>query len=116
LKGKVVLLNFWATWCDPCKAEMPIFQTVGEKYQKDGLVILAVDNHEDTATVSDYIKQSNLKLTIGLDSSGAISRQYNAVGMPLSYIIGRDGVIHVKQAGPFSLTSLEAALKGYLGN
>jgi peroxiredoxin len=92
-KGKVVLLNFFATWCPPCRAEMPDLESSYKELKDKGLEIIAVDLQEDQNTVSGYVKSLGLSFTILLDRGADVFGQYHVTGLPTSYFIDRDGVV-----------------------
>jgi len=115
LKGRVVLVNFWATWCGPCRAEMPFFQRLADSYDKKDFQVLAIDFLESPEQISKFTSQLGLKFDIGLDQKGAINRTYNVLSYPTSYIIGRDGKVLARQSGPFTPPEkLETALKQWM--
>lgn len=89
--GKVVLLNFFATWCGPCRSEMPDIEKVYAKFKNQGLVVLAVDLQEGPAAVKRYAHELGLTFPIALDQSGRIGVTYGARGIPTSYLIDRSG-------------------------
>jgi thiol-disulfide isomerase/thioredoxin len=91
LKGKFVFLNFWATWCPPCRSEMPAMQALYEKLQAKGFVILAIDLAEEAAVVRDYVKQNKLTFPVLLDKSGEVGGIYGAQSIPTTYLIDRTG-------------------------
>ena len=91
LKGKVVFLNFWATWCPPCRGEMPSMERLYQKLKDKGLVILAVDLQEDAKSVQKFVNQHKLTFTVLLDSDGRVGATYGARSIPTSYIVGRGG-------------------------
>jgi thiol-disulfide isomerase/thioredoxin len=117
LKGKVVFLNFWATWCGPCRSEMPSMQRMYEKLKGEGLEILAVDQKEDKATVQRYTKALNLSFPILLDTTGRVNAQYNASALPTTYLFDRAGFIYALAVGarewdtPEMLETLRLVLK-----
>jgi len=92
-KGKVVILNFWATWCPPCRAEMPSMETLYQRFKNQGLEILAVDLGERTATVRQFIRNSRNTFPVLMDESGEVSSLYGIEAIPTSYIIDREGKI-----------------------
>ncbi len=103
LRGQVVLLNFWATWCAPCKAEMPALQRVYADEKARGLRVLAVTVETDTATVSAFVRRYGLGFTILLDGGAQVSRLYRVQGTPTTFFIDRRGVIRsVVVGGPMS--------------
>ena len=93
-RGRPVLLNFWASWCGPCRAEMPYFQAVYEEAEGEGLALLAINVGEDRARVQSFVREQRLTFTVGLDLDGDVARAYR-VGPPLpaSFFIDREGVI-----------------------
>jgi len=101
-RGKRVLLNFWATWCPPCRAEVPILQAAHEKYGDDDFVILGVDYGESKTQVAEFARANNLTFKLALDESGQALQSYNVRGIPTSYFIDRQGVIVARQAGAVS--------------
>lgn len=91
LRGKVVLLNFWATWCEPCIIEMPSLQRLYSTFRERGLVVLAVGVD---GTMEDFRKKRDLMslaFPIWVDAPGAIKKRYGLTGVPESFVIGRDG-------------------------
>ena len=92
-KGKVVFLNFWATWCPPCIAEMPAIQELSEKYENE-VVFIGVDVAEDSLKVQDFIDREGYTYNIGLDSYGDLIRDvYPTDGIPYTIVIDADGII-----------------------
>lgn len=102
-KGKKVILNFWATWCPPCKAEMPHMQKFYEENKEDGIEILAVnltDMDSGMDSIESFVKDYGLTFKIPLDQQGDIGRQYQAFTIPTSYLIDSSGIISNKIVGP----------------
>ncbi|MCL2210449.1 MAG: TlpA family protein disulfide reductase [Treponema sp.] len=93
LKGKTVILNFWATWCPPCRAEMPSMDTFYKRYKDKSLEILAVDIGENINTVRQFIQKNNYSFPILLDTTRRISSIYGIEAIPTTYIIDRQGKI-----------------------
>ncbi len=93
LKGKVVFLNFWATWCGPCRTEMPSMQRMYEKLKGEGLEILAVDLQEGKDQVQSFARELGLSFPILLDSTGKVGAHYNARAIPTTYLFDRKGFI-----------------------
>jgi len=92
LRGKVVLLNFWATWCAPCRQEMPSLERLYEKFADRGdFQILTVDVQEGPKTVGDFLKVNRYHLPAVIDSDGQIAAAYSAQSIPLSVIIDANG-------------------------
>lgn len=90
--GKVILLNFWATWCGPCVGEMPAFQDLYEEYG-DKIEILAVNCMEDEDTVNQFIEETGYTFPIAYDVDGTISFTYPSSGIPYTLVIGADGIV-----------------------
>jgi peroxiredoxin len=102
-KGKKVILNFWATWCPPCKAEMPHMQKFHEQNVENGIEIVAVNltNLDKGQTeIENFAKEYGLTFDIPLDEEGTIGAQYQAFSIPTSYIIDSKGIITKKIIGP----------------
>jgi len=97
--GKVVLLNFWATWCDPCRAEMPAMQRLQDKLAGKPFVILAVDFGESEATVGGFLKQVPLKFTILLDRDMKTANAWKVRALPLSFLIDADQKVRYSVLG-----------------
>jgi peroxiredoxin len=112
LQGQPVIINFWASWCPPCRAEMPAFQAAWQEYEDDHLVIIAINaTHQDSrADVEEFIKINQLTFPILLDSNGAVSATYQIHSLPTTYFINREGIITNKLIGgpiPLSLLRIE---------
>ncbi len=102
LRGQVTLINVWATWCPPCRAEMPAIQSVYEQYRDQGFTVLAVNTHEDPDVVTAFMDQHALTFPALLDQDGAVSQTYRASVMPSSFFVDRQGVIRAVYKGPMS--------------
>lgn len=99
-RGKVVLLNFWATWCMPCRQEMPGMESLWKKYQHRGLVIIAVSTEEGSpARVQSFVKRLKLSFPIALDPDATVSDLYQVSGLPVSFLIDQQGRIAAKITG-----------------
>ncbi len=108
LKGKVVFVNFWATWCLPCIEEMPALEKLHQELQKDGLVILAVNFQEGSARVKEFFTEHNLTFTPLLDRDGKVTERYQAWALPASVIINKRGEIAARAVGSKNWDSDEA--------
>lgn len=107
--GKVVLLNFWATWCIPCREEMPAMQRLWERYRDQGLVILAISvDRTKRKHVASFVNKQKLNYPILMDPEGEVRNRYEVVGLPMSYLIGRDGKISGRVIGGANWDSSEA--------
>ncbi len=92
-KGKIVLVNFWATWCKPCTSEMPAMQTVYDQLRDKDFVVLAVNELEDEAKVREHIQQYNHTFPVLLDRENQVANQYGVFGLPVSVFIDQQGVV-----------------------
>jgi len=110
LRGKPVVLNFWATWCPPCKQEMPDIEKAYQKYRGEGLVVLGVDQMEDLDTVQKFVKQNGYSWTFLLDSDGEASKVYRASALPTTYFVDRQGIIRDVQVGAINAALLDSKL------
>jgi peroxiredoxin len=95
LKGKVVLLNFWASWCPPCKAEMPAMQEVFDQYKDQGFVILAVNStiQDDPGEAVAFYEEMGLTFPLLMDRDGSVTQTYQVRSLPTSFFIDREGII-----------------------
>lgn len=100
LKGQVVLINVWATWCPPCRVEMPAIQAAYTQYREQGFTVLAVNLQEPPSTVSAFMDEERLTFPALLDTDGRVSATYQARVLPSSYFVDRDGVIRAVYRGP----------------
>ncbi|MDR1997465.1 MAG: TlpA family protein disulfide reductase [Candidatus Margulisbacteria bacterium] len=115
-KGQVVLLNFWATWCNPCTEEMPSMEELYTRLRAHGLEVLAVNLNEKPKTVADFIQKSGYTFPVLLDQSGKASRKYGIQAIPATFIIDREGYVIAAVVGsknwtdPAILAALESCL------
>ncbi|MDO8690543.1 MAG: redoxin domain-containing protein [Dehalococcoidia bacterium] len=113
-RGKAVMVNFFATWCPPCRAEMPTLQSTYKDMQSQGFEIVAVDLQEDQGAVSGYAKSLGLSFTILLDRNATVYGQYHITGLPTSYFIDRDGIVKDYVIGGLSKDLLKQKLNNIL--
>lgn len=106
LRGKAVLLNFWATWCGPCKVEMPWFVELQNKYGAQGLQVVGIAMEDDQGPVEEFTKQIGVNYTI-LMGKNAVGDAYSVVGLPTTYYIDRSGKIVARHIGLVSLSEIE---------
>jgi peroxiredoxin len=99
-RGKVVLVNFWATWCPPCREEMPAMERLYRHHRDHGLVLVAVSLDADPALVPPYVSTSKLTFPIALDPKADIGNKYGVRALPSSFVIGRDGTMVALALGP----------------
>jgi len=101
LKGKPVLINFWATWCGPCVYEMPFLQEVYDEWSGKGLMLLAINIGEGSSEVKGFMQNYNLSLPVLLDIEKDVFQRYNIIGIPTTFFIDKDGIIQEKVIGAF---------------
>ena len=91
LQGKVVILNFWATWCLECRPEMPMFERLHREFGAQGLSVVGINAREGATAVRVYAKELGLTFPLILDPMGTINAAYGVIGLPTTFLIGRDG-------------------------
>lgn len=106
-KGKKVFLNFWASWCPPCKAEMPDIEKLYGQTKDSDLVILAVNIGEGNATAKSFIDDNKYNFTVLLDSNQSVARQYSIVAIPTSFFIDKEGNIVSTIKGGMTLQQMK---------
>ena len=95
LRGKVVVLNFWATWCPPCVAELPSLERLERKMHGRAFALIALNAGEEPEKVKRFVRQHGLRLTIALDADGKITSEYGADRLPVTYVLDKQGrLIH----------------------
>jgi len=90
-RGKLVYLDFWASWCVPCRQSFPWMNSMYHQYGKDGLVVLAVNMDQIRADADSFLKQYPAEFSVRFDAQGQLAQQFKVRGMPTSVLIGRDG-------------------------
>lgn len=116
LKGKVIYLDFWASWCDPCRASFPWMAEMKKMYGAQGLEVVAVNLDKERALADKFLEGMNINFIVAFDASGESAEKYDLRGMPGSYLIGRDGSIQTSHLGfrDKDKQKLEAAIKALL--
>jgi thiol-disulfide isomerase/thioredoxin len=99
LKGKVVLINFWATWCGPCRKEMPLLEQIQNKYAPLGFTLLGVNVEEDTRLMDTFLKDVPVSFPVLLDPANGVSKLYNVSAMPSTVIVDRKGNVRYIHQG-----------------
>ncbi|MBY0154841.1 MULTISPECIES: TlpA disulfide reductase family protein [Cytobacillus] len=113
-RGKAVLLNFWASWCPPCRAEMPHMEKLYNKYKDENFDILAVNltnTEKNSGDAEKFVKELGLTFTIPMDVKGEAGSDYNIMAYPTSYFIDSDGVIREKVLGALNEEYMEKEIK-----
>jgi cytochrome c biogenesis protein CcmG, thiol:disulfide interchange protein DsbE len=98
-KGKVVYLDFWASWCTPCKLSFPWMNDLARTYAQQGLVVIAVNVDHDRAAASAFLHDTPASFPVIYDPDGKIAEQFKVKDMPTSVLIGRDGAVHYVHEG-----------------
>ena len=111
LKGKKVFLNFWATWCPPCKAEMPEIEKLYQETKNSDLVIVTIEIGEPLDTVKSFIDSNNYHFKVLSDPDQSVAAQYNIASIPSSYFIDVDGNIISKHSGAMNIDQMKAYIK-----
>ncbi len=102
LRGQIVVLNFWATWCEPCKIEMPEFEKVYQTNGRNNFTVLAINNSESLDKITTFRQQMKVTFPMVMDEKGELQREYGVVSYPSTYVLNKDGVIIAKQFGPMT--------------
>ncbi len=118
LRGDVVLLNIWATWCKPCRQEIPALETLHRTYGARGLRVtgVSIDAHNDTLAIAGFARELGASYTLWKDPDDRVSTTFLAVGVPATYLIDRNGVLRWRHMGPVKaddpalLAALDSAL------
>ncbi len=109
-RGKPVMLNFWASWCGPCRIELPEIQALSQEHAGGDVVILGVDFGEQPDTVRAFAQQNGLTYRILTDENSTISRMYRVPGIPTTVFVNRQGQVVETHIGPISKSAAEQAL------
>ena len=107
-RGQVVLVNLWATWCPPCKEEMPTLEAFYEKYREKGFIIVAINDGESKEDVLQFVKEYQLTFPVWLDPTHIATEQsFNTLNLPSSFVIDRNGMIRLAWIGRINSRMLE---------
>ncbi len=110
LRGQVVVLNFWATWCGPCRKELPQLQRLHEKYANDGLVVLGVSDEKPNVT-REFLAEREISYLALHDEAGRVFQRYGVMAIPTTVVIGRDGIISSRLRGYTGAAAMTKAVK-----
>lgn len=114
LRGKVVLVNFWASWCPPCVAELPTIHQFYQSHQADGFVVLAVNAQENRGTVSGFINQHGYTFPVLLDPDSVAADEYGIRALPTSFIVDKNGEIQYVHRGEIDTATLKEIVEPLL--
>lgn len=111
-RGKVLLVDFWATWCPPCKAAFPRLDALYQKHRASGLEVVAVSEDDDQAKAAAFVTESNVTFTIAYDDDGKAAEAFGVQAMPTSYLVDRRGIVRYVHPGyhPDEAGQIEAEL------
>jgi peroxiredoxin len=98
-KGQVVMINFWASWCGPCRQEMPLLESIYKKYSRMGFTLLGVNVEPDSQAASEWLKQTPVSFPILYDKDSKVSKLYDVAGMPSTVLIDRSGKLRMLHRG-----------------
>lgn len=113
-RGKVVLLNFWATWCAPCQLEMPVFSKWEKQYGPQGLLVIGISMDDDAEPVRKLLQRLKVDYPVAMGDA-AVGKKYGGVlGLPETFLIDRSGVVRAQFQGEADLNKIEASLKNLL--
>lgn len=108
---KVIILNFFATWCGPCKEEMPELNNYYEKYKDESFILIGIDANEREDTVKDFLKEYNVTFPVGIDHDGRLQKLFTVRGLPTTVFIGADGTVNIYEIGP--IRNADIAFEGF---
>jgi thiol-disulfide isomerase/thioredoxin len=92
-QGQVVMINFWASWCAPCRQEMPILEALYQRYESAGFTLLGVNVDENSEQAIEYLQEVTVSFPVLLDTTNEISKAYDVIAMPSTILVGRDGTL-----------------------
>lgn len=115
LKGKVVLVNFWAAWCTPCAEEVPQFIALQQKYQGRGLQIIGISIDDDEGQLRNFYRKYKMNYPVAPGDLAVENAFHGILGLPATFVIDRDQRIHAKHEGSTNFQALEAEVVGLLG-
>jgi cytochrome c biogenesis protein CcmG, thiol:disulfide interchange protein DsbE len=106
-RGKAVLLDFWATWCDPCREEVPQFVELQNKHRDQGFQMIGVSMDDSPEPVRDFYQQFKMNYPVVMGNAGTGELYGGVLGLPIAFTVGRDGRIYSKQTGAIDISSLD---------
>jgi thiol-disulfide isomerase/thioredoxin len=114
-RGQVVLINLWATWCPPCKAEMPTLDAYYQAHRKNGFTLIAINAGETAEAVKAFVQERKLSLNVWLDPQNQASRAFQVMSYPSSFVIDRQGTVRLAWVGAISREMLEKYVTPLIG-
>ena len=115
-RGHVVLLNFWASWCPPCRAEMPVLDAYYQRYKDSGFVLIAINSGESASTASRFIQSTPYTFIVGIDPTNQFSGYFGITGLPISIVFDKQGDIQYRHTGQISPDVLDAQVTPLLAS
>jgi len=115
-RGKVVLLDFWATWCTPCRAEIPHFVEMQQKYGPQGFQVVGISMDDDAKPVKEFYRQFNMNYPVAVGDDKLAQSFGGVLGLPVNFIIDREGRIHAKYLGATDVSVIDKAVSALLAN
>lgn len=107
LRGKVVMVNLWASWCPPCRAEMPDLIKYYNEHQAEGLVLLAIDSEDDKDAAQQFIREKQMPFPVLFDPNALAARTFGSKGLPSTFLIDRTGAVRFSWTGQISPATLD---------
>ena len=111
LRGRPLLINFWATWCPPCREEMPALERIERKRAERGAAVIVINFEEDEATIRRYLAENGLSLRVFQDNRGEVAQILDITHLPTTLFVDDEGVIRSRNEGPLSQGQMEAGLR-----
>lgn len=115
LQGKAVIMNFWGSWCEPCKREMPALSRAYDEWKDKGVVVLGINYGEDALVVDNFVKRMDVTFPIWLDKKKTVSKSFGIRPLPTTFFINPEGKVHYIKLGEVTDLELERLIKQMLG-
>ncbi|WP_028544215.1 thiol-disulfide oxidoreductase ResA [Paenibacillus taiwanensis] len=116
LKGKAVVLNFWGSWCEPCKREMPALQSAYDQWKNKGVDIIGVNYGEDELVVNNFVSQMGVHFPMWLDRKKTASKAFGIRPLPTTFFVNPDGKVHAIKLGEVTAEELDTYIKQMIGS
>ena len=113
-RGKVVLLDFWATWCTPCRGEIPHFVELQDKYRDQGLQVIGISMDDGVKPVREFYQQFKMNYPVALGNEKVAEAYGGVLGLPVTFLIGRDGRVAAKYVGEVQMSTLKQRIESLL--